>query len=286
MRRVGRAFVVAFVVAAYLASVALATRRSAGSTRSALAYGDPATTFRLTGSTVTVSSTDPLVLGFVRGRELLLGCDGVPFCASTRTRDHRPGTIAAAWGARASSVSFHHVAVGFSSAELLLDVGRPVSPAYFVTLRVAVAAFTPGARRHMLGRYGPALAPAESIAQQILRNANLAVQVGLTFYPTLTNKLGSVSEFPPAQTIVTDVDGLCSRGSSAGSSCTTPNTATRVLYAATLAYVTNPDDAYVVGAGTASQMLELANIGLDHQLYTLRAKPGDQVGEFSSPYPN
>ena len=106
--------------------------------------------------------------------------------------------------------------------------------------------------------------------------------------PANTNRFGLVRKFPSAQTIVKDVDESCIGRSGAARTCAKPKSSsvTRLLYAPTLAGVTQPDYAYVVSAGTSAKMLELVNIGVDRKLYILRAKPNTQLGTFSSAQPN
>lgn len=283
MRRISRAVVVAFVLAACLALLAVATQAAGGSAGSAPAYGDPATTFTLTGRTLTVSSTDPVVLDVVRGRQLALGCDGLPWCDTGQVRHGLPPRIVAVWAEHASSVRFQRVPADVNWVELQVGAGGPA----LFGLIVADAAFTPAGRKHM--RYlGAALAPAQSIARQNLRRENSTIQFVLTLNPANTNRFGLVRKFPSAQTIVTDVDESCFGRSGAARTCAKPKSSsvTRLLYAPTLAGVTQPDYAYVVGAGTNAKMLELVNIGVDRRLYILRAKPNAQLGTFSSPQPS
>jgi hypothetical protein len=283
MRTVRLAVLVAFASVACLVLVAVATQAAGGSTGSVGAYGDPATTFRLTGTTLTVSTTDPVVLDAVRGRRLTLGCDGVPWCPTGSQRTGLPPAIGAVWGEHASSVTFDRVPAHVSWVALYTGAGGPA----LFGLYVSDAAFTPAARAQMRKALGTAIGPAQNMARQNLRNENRTIQTGLTFYAANRNRFGLVSKYPAAPRIAKEIDELCV-GTPGPRTCAKPNPSSRtpLLYAPTLAAVTQADRAYVVGTGTSAKTLELANIGLDRKLYILRAKPNALFGTFSPAQPS
>jgi hypothetical protein len=67
--------------------------------RTAQAAGDPQTTWIVTPHSITVRSSDPVLLSFVRGSRVLLGCASSPAVAT-----YHPGR-AIFWGPSASSIT-------------------------------------------------------------------------------------------------------------------------------------------------------------------------------------
>jgi hypothetical protein len=253
VRIITRAVILAFALAAFASAAAQAT------VRSVKADGDPATTYTLRGRKLTIASTDPVVLRFVRGYSVSGLCYGSPSGVSLLSE--------ARWGKHATSVT------------LVVTRGDPTDIGYCFAVRshgdpppvdFSGAQFKRGARRRL--RLGPATAPpAEVIAQSELMDAWNAVNIDLEVAFPSQYALPPKT-LPPATTLVEVIDAERLYRS------------VKVSYAPTVQSIKQqPDIIYVVGRGTSTKAMELAVRGLDGKVYAFHGKAGSlafPIGSF------
>jgi hypothetical protein len=258
MRTIPRAGLVGLAAAASLAFGTSAARATA---ISATAAGDPETTYTIAARTLTVTSSDPVVLEFVRGAHVSLAC-----------YTKRGGLLNgwggdAIWGRAASSVTVRMEAPAprqlTRCQAFVVGGGRP----QFATATLfSQAGLTPAWRR----RLASTPSPGPFLARQQLAedwSALYGVLPARDF-----NRQGQPSRLPSARNIVRALNRRLGP----------PQSSAGLLYTATLDSVGVPGVPYVVGEGTGSRTLELAVIGLDGKRYALHlalgAKPRSQFG--------
>ena len=97
--RVARRLTIGGIAAAVCLAVAAPAAQAW--VRTAEAAGDPQTTWVVTQSTITIRSTDPVLLQFVRGSQVRFGCDE----RGAKAAHHRLPLVY--WGRTASSITAH-----------------------------------------------------------------------------------------------------------------------------------------------------------------------------------
>ncbi len=235
---------------AVVACLALAASSARAAVRSYGAAGDPLTTYTLHGRTLTISSTDPVVLQVVHGAHVLVMCEA----ASPRGEGARGG---GRWSASASSVSVHlsgatkHMVrcgaigtlAGFPGYTTFSEVG--LTPKW----------------RHRLASTPP---PGRFLAHILLSEDWMAVH---QFLPArFLTRTGILTRLPAAQVLVQMLQAPLRRAG------------TKLVYAATLADVPPGNVPAVVGQGTSTKRIEFAVRGLDGNLYVLRGRAGRYIG--------
>jgi hypothetical protein len=255
VRIVTRSVILASALAACIAATALGSTAAHASVISVKADGDPATTFSLDGKKLTIASTDPVVLSFVRGHSVSGFCAGGP-------SGRLPALLnGARWGKHAGSVTLRIIRLDPTDIGYC-DVARVLgSGGYLRSVDFSGAQFRPGARRRL--GLGPAVAPpAEVIAESELFNAFYSVNLDLEeAFPTQYGL--PPKTLPSAKTLVEIIDAIRLYPS------------LKVLYAPTVQKIARkPGIVYVVGRGSSAKVLELAIRGLDGKLYAIHAKAG------------
>jgi hypothetical protein len=216
--------------------------------RTAQAAGDPQTTWVVSATTITIRSTDPVFLSFVRGSHVLLGCN-----SSQQVAAHRPPPIVF-WPPTASSITARvrdrigrHVTVCNA-----VEVGRV--PGFPMATQFSVAPFDSASRKEFAGTPPPG---------RLLARAQLSEYWGAVeavVGPAFLNRLGILVGLPRARVVAREL---------------------KLSYVPTLSGITVPHVAYVVGQGSGPKRLELAVIGFDGKLYVLHAQP-DRPPRFGS----
>jgi hypothetical protein len=238
---IGAAIVLAVAPAAALAWV-----------RTAKAAGDPQTTWIVTQNSITIRSTDPVLLKFVRGTQILFGCDDTS--PPVEPRHHAPNLV---WGRTASSITAH--VTGLNARDLTVcsadDVGgAPGFP--YATGDFSRAPFNSAWRKRLAGT----APPGRLLAHDQLSDYWLALSFLVP--PRYLDRFGIPTRLPPAPALVRYADRRLSRARDG------------MLYAPTRAGVTVPRVVYAIGQGWGAKRLEFAVIGFDGRRYVLRAKLG------------
>jgi hypothetical protein len=233
-----------------IACLALAASSARGAIRSYGAAGDPQTTYILHGRTLTISSTDPIVLQVVRGAHLLVMCDA----ASPRGEGTRGF---GRWRKSASSVS---IRLAGDPRDMVLCgvVGALAGFPYNTTF--SEVGLTPK-WRHRLASTPP---PGRLFAHILLSEDWMAVH---QFLPVrFLTRTGVLTRLPAAPTLVQMLQRPLGRAGA------------KLVYAATLADVAPGNVPAVVGQGSSTKRIEFAVRGLDGNLYVLRARVGRYIG--------
>lgn len=221
--------------------------------RTAKAAGDPQTTWIVTQNSITIRSTDPVLLKFVRGTQILFGCDDTS--PPLEPRHHAPNLV---WGRTASSITAH--VTGLVAKHLTLcsadDVGGVPSFPY-ATADFSRAAFSSAWRKRLAGTPSPGRLLARIQLNQYWLARSFLVP------PRYLDRFGIPRRFPPAPALVRYADRRLSPARDG------------ILYAPTLAGVTVPRVVYVIGQGSGPRKLEFAVIGFDGRRYALHARLGN-----------
>ena len=211
--------------------------------RTVKAAGDPLTTWTLTPNAVTIRSTNPVLLKFVRGHAVL-GCGTTPKVVVR--------------GEDASSITFRPRVrlprnLGICDAD---EVGHV--PGFLFATTFSRAPFSSVWRKRLASTPPPG---------QLLAGAQLLdywTGLSLLVPGRYLNRVGDVIRLPPAAALVRHAKRvLIPLGD-------------RMLYAPTLAGVTVPGVVYAIGKGWGRKRLEFAVIGLDGRRYVLRARLGSR----------
>lgn len=242
------------------ACLAIAAPVAQAWTRIAQAAGDPQTTWIVTRHTITMRSSDPVLLRFVRGSAVLLGCS-----SSGQVNARHPPPVVT-WGRTASSVTAHVKDPIARHVRVCDAVGVGVVPGFLTATQFSQAPFDAVWRKRLARTLspGPLLARAQLTEMWDGINRELPAR--------LLNRLGELKRLPPARTLIRLVNPRFNRAR------------TGLRFAPTLGKVTAPGVAYLVGAGSGKRKLELAVIGFDGRRYVLRtglaARGGPLPGRF------
>lgn len=209
------------------------------------AAGDPLTRWTLTPRTITIRSTNPALLQFIRGQ---------PVLACVRGR-HGPEIVV--WGVNASSITFHSARPLPRNLALCdaIEVGRV--PGFLDATEFSRGPFSPAWRKRLASTPPPGRLLARDQLFEYL-NA-LSVLVPLRDL----NIFGTVTHLPSAAALVRHADRRLSPAREG------------MLYAPTLAGVTVPGVVYAIGQGWGARRLEFAVIGFDGRRYVLHARLGN-----------
>jgi hypothetical protein len=233
-----------------IACLALSASDARASVRSYGAAGDPQTTYTLRGRTLTISSTDPVVLQVVRGVHLLVMCQA----AAPRAEGSRGF---GRWPKSGSSLSVHIAGdpKHMVRCETIGDLrGFPYATAFS---QVGLT----NKWRHRLASTPP---PGRLFAHILLSEDWMAVH---EFVPSrFLNRIGALTHLPVAPALVHMLQRPLRR---AGAT---------LVYAATLADVAPGNVPAVVGQGSSAKRIEFAVRGLDGNLYMLRGRVGRFIG--------
>lgn len=248
MRVAGRLGIGGLMVAVCLAVTAPAANALAVSVK---ALADPQTTYTVSGTAVTIQSTDVGLLRFVRGTEVDVDC--------ISQRETTYWDADSRWGSRASAMTVRFkravTDVGRCSA---VEVGRTRLSREFLgqTIEFSAAAFTARWRRLLASTVAPGLTTAQS--QLSLDWA--AIEVGI---PNRFKAADGVPfALPPAVDVVASINRL------------PRNHGPHLRYARTLAGVTQLGVTYVIARASGRTRMELAVLGYDGRLYVARAQVG------------
>jgi hypothetical protein len=216
--------------------------------RSATAAGDSQTIYTINGRTLTISSTDPIVLQSVRGAHLFVTCESARRGANGFGR----------WGKQASSVTIH-----LRGHDISKDVGECEAMGalrgFSYNSEFSRVGFTATWRK----RFASTPPPGRLFAKDELYGVWLAVH---QFLPArFLNLHGIVVSLPPPRVLVRIMNRALSKS------------AVRLIYVPTPAGVTKPGVPAVIGHGSSRTRLELAVRGLDGTLYVFRGKVGSYL---------
>lgn len=215
------------------------------------AAGDPLTTWTLTPRTITIRSTNPALLQFIRGQ---------PVLACVRGR-HGPEIVF--WGVDASSITFHSAQALPRNLALCdaIDVG--LRPGFLDATEFSRGAFSPAWRRRLASTPPPGRLLARDQLDQYWLARSFLVP------PRYLDRFGMPTRLPPAPALVRFADRRLSRARNG------------MRYAPTLAGVTVPGVVYAIGQGWGRRRAEFAVIGFDGRRYVLHARLGNgQIPSF------
>jgi hypothetical protein len=257
MRAAARAAIAGVGAAACLAFAAPAAQAVV---ESAQAWNDPQTTYTINGDTLTIQSSDPIVLEFVRGSELRAAC--YPARTSHMSRD-----FVVRWGEHATSVTFHYPQAIPAPGECeLIWVSGGAHPLPVAT-EFSVAPFTSYWQRQSAWVLppGPFLARAELSGEWMGIEAILPMQY--------LSQYGFSTALPPAHVLVRIANARFRKGR-----LPLGLQGLALRYTRTVAGVKVPGVPYVIGRGSTTKRLEMVVIGMDGKRYAYRTKVGRYVG--------
>jgi hypothetical protein len=224
------------------------------------AVDDSQTTYTLDGNTLTIQTSDPIVLEFVRGSELFASC------YAGRT-SHRSGPLVERWGEHATSITFRYPQafprVGACEATWVSGGAHPMPDA----TEFSVAAFN----SYWRGQSSWLLPPGPLLARAELSGEWQGIEEILP--AQYLNQSGITTALPPAPVLVRIANARFRRGRLA-----LGLHGLALRYTRTVAGVKAPGVPYVVGSGSTTKRLELAVIGLDGRRYAYRTKVGRYIG--------
>ncbi|HZE06878.1 MAG TPA: hypothetical protein VE127_16740 [Solirubrobacteraceae bacterium] len=252
MRGAFRVGIAALGAAASLAATAPAAHAWV---KAAKAAGDPRTTWIVTRTTITIRSSDPVLLRFVRGSTVLLGCASAKPVEPLEPRLPPP---VVRWGRTASSVTARVRTPIGRNLTVCDAVGAGGDPGFPLPTRFSRAPFDARWRRKLAStrQPGPLLAHAQLSGYWTV--------VGEVAGPRYENRYGILVRLPPPRVLVHKLNRPISGAKKARS---------RVRYARTLRGVALPHVVYVIGSGSSRKKLQMAVIGFDGRLYVMRARP-------------